>query len=105
MLYIAYMALSATVRWHVDDTEIDPRVLDMLRSIARRGSLSQAIHDVGLSYRRAWGLLGRYENLLGHRLVKLERGRGATLTKLGERLAQASAQCDRELAPQLERWA
>jgi molybdate transport repressor ModE-like protein len=105
MLYIAYMALSASVRWHVHDIEIDPRVLDMLRAIARRGSLSQAIHDVGLSYRHAWGLLGRYENLLGQRLVKLERGRGATLTKLGERLAEASAECDRELAPQLERWA
>lgn len=99
------MALTASVRWQVDGIELDPRVLDLLRAIERQGSLSQAIHDVGLSYRHAWGLLGRYENLLGERLVTLERGRGATLTPVGKRLAEASAECDRELAPQLERWA
>lgn len=99
------MALTANVRWHIHDVELDPRVLDILRAIARCGSLSQAIRDIGLSYRHAWGLLGRYENLLGRKLVSLERGRGATLTRLGERLAETSAACDRELAPQLARWA
>ena len=105
MLYTAYMALTASVRWQVHGVELDPRMLDMLRAIAARGSLSGAIRDVGLSYRHAWGLLGRYENLLGHKLVALERGRGATLTRLGERLAETSAACDRELGPQLYRWA
>ena len=104
MLYIAYMALTANVRWQVHGVELDPRVLEVLRSIARLGSLSQAIQEVGLSYRHAWGLLGRYENLLGQPLVTLERGRGARLTGLGVRLADATAECDRELAPQLLRW-
>lgn len=99
------MSLTASVRWQVHDVEVDPRVLDMLRAIERRGSLNQAIRDVRLSYRHAWGLLGRYENLLGHKLVTLERGRGAQLTKLGARLAEATAACDRELGPQLEQWA
>ena len=104
MLYIAYMALTANVRWQVHDVELDPRVLEVLRAIARLGSLNQAIREVGLSYRHAWGLLGRYENLLGRPLVILERGRGAQLTDLGARLADATAECDRELAPQLLRW-
>jgi len=104
MLYIAYMALTANVRWQVHGVDLDPRVLEVLRAIARVGSLNQAIQDVGLSYRHAWGLLGRYENLLGQPLVTLERGRGARLTGLGARLADATAECDRELAPQLVRW-
>lgn len=105
MLYSAYMALTATVRWHVGDVELDPRMLDLLRAIARLGSLSQAIHEVGLSYRHAWGLIGRYEAVLGHRLVTMERGRGAKLTRAGVRLAEATAECDRELGPQIERFA
>lgn len=99
------MTVTATVRWRVGDTELDPRLLDMLRAIGSRGALSRAIGEVGLSYRHAWGLLGRYESLLGQRLVTLERGRGAKLTTLGRRLAQVTAECDRELAPHLERWA
>ncbi len=105
MLYIAYMKLTAKVSWHVDDVEFDPRILRMLEAISRCGTLSAAIGEVGLSYRHAWGLLAGCENLIGQRLVTLERGRGAQLTKAGERLVETSVQCHRELSPQLERWA
>ena len=98
------MVLTAAIRWHLQGKEIDPRMLALLRAIAQRGSLNQAIRDVGLSYRHAWGLLGRLENLLGQPLVVLERGRGARLTPLGVRLTDATADCDRELGPQLRQW-
>lgn len=99
------MRISATVRWHIDNHAIDPRVLDILRAIAVRGSLSQATAVGGLSYRHAWALLARYEALLGRALVKRQRGRGAELTALGRQLATTTSDCDRELAPQLARWA
>ena len=99
------MRISATVRWHIDDLDLDPRVLAILRAIAERGSLSQATAVGGLSYRHAWALLARYEAQLGRALVKRQRGRGAELTALGRQLATTTAECDRELAPQLARWA
>lgn len=98
------MVLTADIRWRLQGEEVDSRMLDLLRAIARRGSLNQAIREVGLSYRHAWGLLGRIENSIGQPLVALERGRGARLTPLGEFLIGATADCDREIGPRLHRW-
>lgn len=99
------MRISAAVRWQIDGLDLDPRLLDILRAVAERGSLSQAAAAGGLSYRHAWALLGRYEALLGRTLVTRQRGRGAVLTSWGRQLAAATAECDRELAPLLARWA
>ena len=74
---MTYMKIGLELRWRVDNEDVDPRMLPLLRAIAQTGSLSRAIQDVGLSYRHAWGLLGKLENTLGRKLVKLERGRGA----------------------------
>lgn len=83
------MKLRPVLHWQIGDRDLDARVLPLLRAIAHSGSLSGAVDAVGLSYRHAWGLLGRLEALVGQRLVMLERGRGARLTALGEKLVAA----------------
>lgn len=95
------MKIGLELRWRVGDEEVDARMLPLLRAIAQTGSLSRATRDVGLSYRHAWGLLGKLESAIGRQLVKLERGRGAQLTPLGERLLAGTAQMEEQLGPQL----
>lgn len=95
------MKIGLELRWRVNDEDVDARMLPLLQAIARTGSLSRATRDVGLSYRHAWGLLGKLENALGRKLVKLERGRGAQLTLVGERLLAGAAQMEEQLGPQL----
>src|SRR5574340_1267302 len=94
------MKIGFELRWRIDEEEIDGRMLPLLRAIARTGSLSSATRDIGLSYRHAWGLLGRLENALGRKLVSLERGRGARLTALGEKLLAGTARLEQQLNPQ-----
>jgi len=95
------MKIGLELRWRIDGEEVDARMLPLLQAIAQTGSLSRAIRDIGLSYRHAWGLLGKLENALGRQLVKLERGRGAQLTPLGVRLLEEAAQMEEQLGPQL----
>lgn len=70
------------------DEPIDARLLPLLQAMQAHGSLRQAARVVGVSYRHAWTLLGRWETALGCRLVTLRRGRGhgAQLTAVGRGL-------------------
>jgi molybdate transport repressor ModE-like protein len=97
------MPFTIGLRWLLDSVEIDARMLALLAKIAEHGSLKQATGHVGLSYRHAWALLGRLEQEIGQPLVRLERGRGATLTPLGERLAEHVARIEARFQPELKR--
>src|SRR5215472_1468903 len=66
---------------------VPPELLALLRSIRQHGSLLHAIREVGISYRHAWGLLGRWEAITGHKLAVLTRGQGTGLTPFGARFA------------------
>jgi molybdate transport repressor ModE-like protein len=66
---------------------VPAELLALLRSIRQHGSLVEAIKDVGISYRHAWGLLGRWEAITGHKLAVLTRGQGTGLTAFGARFA------------------
>ncbi|HEX7270851.1 MAG TPA: substrate-binding domain-containing protein [Casimicrobiaceae bacterium] len=70
---------------------VPPELLGLLRAIERHGSLLHAIKEAGVSYRHAWGLLGRWEAITGHKLAILTRGQGTGLTPFGERLAGIGA--------------
>ncbi|HEX6005260.1 MAG TPA: substrate-binding domain-containing protein [Burkholderiales bacterium] len=100
------MALSVTPRWRSGDAELDSRLIPLLRTIAKEGSLNRAVAALGLSYRHAWGLVGKSERTLGHSLVAMARGRGARLTLFAEKLLAADAAAagllERELAAALE---
>jgi len=96
------MTLQLAGRWLAANHELDPRLLPLLRAVARTGSLNQAVSLLRLSYRHAWGLLRRMERAVGHTLVLMERGRGARLSRFAEKLLEADDAAvgvlDRELA-------
>ena len=88
------MRLLPELTWQLSDdppTLLDPRLLPLLRAVAEKGSLASAVADRDLSYRAAWGLLRAYRCKLGEPLVVLERGRGASLGSLAERMLGADA--------------
>jgi molybdate transport repressor ModE-like protein len=76
---------------------IDPRLLPLLREIRSRATLRAAIVPLGMSYRGAWDLLGAQARLLGAPLVRMQRGRGAKLSPLAERLVAADDAARRRL--------
>lgn len=106
MLIYAYMvSLSLSHTWGGRDGtgRLDSRLFILLDAIARLGSLQQAARESGVSYRHAWGLVTTATHTLGAAPVRLERGRGATLTPLGEALLQLDRKAAQQLAPQFAR--
>ncbi|MDX1376405.1 MAG: substrate-binding domain-containing protein, partial [Burkholderiales bacterium] len=86
------MQLIPELAWRARDdarARIDPRMVALLREVRARGTLRAATAVRGMSYRNAWALLGEHARMLGAPLVLLERGRGARLAPLGERLLEA----------------
>ncbi len=83
------MVLQLSTRWLAGNEELDRRLLPLLRAVAASGSLNRAVLSLKLSYRHAWGLLGKMERAIGQPLVIMERGRGARLSPAGEHLVAA----------------
>lgn len=84
---------------------LDARVLPLLREIHSKGTLRAAIAPLGISYRGAWDLLAAQARLLGAPLVRMERGRGAKLAPLAERLLVSDDAARAILDPARERLA
>jgi putative molybdopterin biosynthesis protein len=80
----------------------EAQLFAMLEGIVLDGSLRAAVQKAGLSYRYAWGLIGRWEKLFGEKLVVMTRGRGTTLTPFGEKLLWAQKRVQARLAPQFD---
>jgi putative molybdopterin biosynthesis protein len=95
------MRLVPTLAWTLEaerDEALDARLLPLLDAVRSGGSLAAAVAGCGISYRAAWGLLRDYEATLGAPLVRLERGRGATVTALGAKLLDAHTSAHERLA-------
>lgn len=95
------MRIVPTLGWAFDDEAgepVDARLLPLLEAIASTASLAAAVVACEISYRAGWGLLRDYERKLGKPLARLERGRGAGLTELGETLLRAQATAHDRLA-------
>ena len=100
------MRLLPGLAWELSDdppAPLDPRLLPLLRAVAETGSLAAAVARRSLSYRAAWGLLRAYQRKLGEPLVVLERGRGAFLAPMGERMLGADTAARRQLARTFQR--
>ena len=71
-----------------DKAYVGPGRADLLDGIARTGSISAAGKGMGMSYKRAWGLVQALNEGFGRPLVETARGGaaqgGAHLTPLGE---------------------
>lgn len=78
-------------------------MLELLAGIRTTGSVAGAAKAARVSYRHAWGTLSRWEGLLTRKVVILERGRGATLSALGETLLDAELRIRRRIDPALGR--
>jgi len=86
------MKLVPALTWTLDGdarAALDSRLLPLLHAVAESRSLVAAVSSCGISYRAAWGLLRDYRRTLGTPLVLLERGRGAHITPIGQRMLDA----------------
>ena len=87
------------------DREFDFQLIAILGELDASGKLTQAAEKAGISYRHAWNLVSEWEAFFGAPLVAKERGRGTTLTRLGERLLWAGRRAQARLAPELDNLA
>lgn len=97
--------VSIKPQWSIHDTSGHPlshRLLELLQQVQAHGSLSAACKAEGTSYRHAWSLIRQGELQLGQALLNMERGKGSSLTALGERLVWAGHRITARLSPMLE---
>lgn len=102
------MKLSVSPAWLFRDEQgrqLDLRLFELLRAIHETGKLTEAAAELGVSYRHAWNLIGKWSGFFNHPLVAMQRGKGASLTALGERLLWAERRVTARLTPQLENLA
>ena len=85
--------------------KVDPSLFRLLDAIHDTGKLTKAAKQVGISYRHAWNLLNKSADFFGTKLVRLEKGRGASLTPLGEKIRWAEQRVAARLLPQMENLA
>ncbi|MCI0654600.1 MAG: helix-turn-helix transcriptional regulator [Methylococcaceae bacterium] len=98
------MELRFDLRWfcgNEEPEEITAELFRLLQAIHDNGSLRAAATECALSYRHAWGLLQKWDQLTGHPLALLERGRGASLSPLGEKLIEAHKRILAGMEPKL----
>jgi len=102
------MDIKFIIDWQLsqaDNQKIDPQLFSLLEAIQQLGSLKKATEKIHVSYRFSWGLLTKWNEYLGQPLVILERGRGATLSPLGEKLLNANVQLNARFSPELDNFA
>ena len=92
------------------DRAIGPGKVDLLEAIAATGSIAAAARTMGMSYKRAWQLIDELNRSFAAPLVATskggERGGGAALTPMGEKVLIAYRTIERKaqktLAPELK---
>jgi len=99
------MSFSLDIRWRhgtQEPVEFQPEFFALLQEIEATGSLQTAARNLGVSYRYAWGLLRTWSGRMGQPVAGLQRGRGAKLTALGEKLLWEQRRINARLTPELE---
>jgi len=86
-------------------TKLNAQLFPLLNGIKQTGKLTTATKLTHISYRHGWNLLEQATVFFGSKLVLLEKGRGATLTPLGEKLLWADQRVAARLQPQMENLA
>lgn len=91
--------------WGFSDSEgnqLNPQLFELLRELHDREKLTDAAKSLGISYRHGWNLIQRWTEFFGTPLVDMQKGRGAKLTNLGEKLLWAEERVIARLGPQME---
>ena len=102
------MEIKLDINWQInngDQLKLDPILFQLLTEIKQQGSLQKATDNTKVSYRFAWGLLTKWQTFLGLPLVILERGRGASLSPVGEKLLHLNIQLQARFSPDLDNFA
>lgn len=97
--------IQITPAWSFADeagNRLDPQLFGLLQAIHQSGKLTSAAVEAGISYRHAWNLLNKWADFFGVELVEMQKGRGARLSPLGEKLLWAEQRVVARLGPQLE---
>lgn len=97
--------VSIRTAWTIQEPGGQPlpaRLVELLAQVRTQGSLQTATRVLGLSYRHGWDLVRQGEAVFGARLLRMERGKGSTLTALGERLVWADHRIEARLKPVLD---
>lgn len=79
---------------------------ELLRAVERTGSINAAAKELGMDYRRAWGLIDSMEKRLTFKLVIRQRGgsgRGTSLTDEGRRLLDLYEMFERKSQSSIDR--
>jgi putative molybdopterin biosynthesis protein len=98
------MHISLSLRWQLEskgNREIERNLFLLLHAVRRDRSLKKASTVLGFSYRYAWGLVKGWEQTFNRPLMILERGRGARLSPLGEKLLAFERQANDKMKPEL----
>jgi molybdate transport repressor ModE-like protein len=85
--------------------EMDALLPRLLSGVSESGSLRSAANSAGVSYRHAWETLRQWDDRFGRPLVALQRGRGASLTAVGELVLDIDRRARELLGPDLARVA
>jgi putative molybdopterin biosynthesis protein len=94
--------IKAAWKFYDDQGEhVDPRIFTLLNVIHDSGKLTKAAAELGMSYRHVWNILKKWTDFFGSELVELQKGKGATLTPLGEKLLWAEQLVNARFEPQL----
>ena len=79
-------------------------MLDLLNEIGVTGKIGRAADRAGLSYRHAWNLIEKWSAFFEVPLVERRRGKGTSLTPLGNKLVWAGQRLEERLGPQLRNF-
>jgi putative molybdopterin biosynthesis protein len=77
-------------------------LFDLLSAVHEHGSIQHAAKALGASYRHVWGLLKRWEAVMGEPLVTWAQGQPARLTPFADRLLWAEKRARTRLTPHIE---
>ena len=77
-------------------------LFDLLSAVHEHGSIQHAARALGASYRHVWGLLKRWEDVMGEPLVTWSQGQPARLTPFADRLLWAEKRARTRLTPHIE---
>ena len=97
--------ISVKLAWTIQDTTGMPlpaRLPELLAQVEATGSLLAASQRLRVSYRHAWDLVHQGEKQFEAALLHMERGKGSTLTALGEKLVWADHRVAARLQPVLD---
>jgi molybdate transport repressor ModE-like protein len=98
--------ISPNWAFHDDSGQaLNPQLFTLLSGIKQTGKLTKAAALSNISYRHGWNLLDQARKFFDSQVVYLEKGRGATLSPLGEKLLWAEQRVAARLKPQMENLA